>query len=131
MPKNYTFNASMSCSATSGTGYTQSQSGAFQLNITGIDQISSGRLDIGTSNTVIMAAPADTGIGKVLYVRNLDDTNWVEIHSGATSGDDVIGILEPGEWLFTIQRDQLAIGGDADTAAVTVEYFAVEIDTNA
>ena len=131
MPSNYTFNASMSCSATSGTGYSQSQSGAFQLNITGIDQISSGRLDIGTSNTVIMAAPADTGIGKVLYVRNLDDTNWVEIHSGATSGDDVIGILEPGEWLFTILRDNQAVGADADTAVVTVEYFAVEIDINA
>ena len=96
MPSNYTFNASMSCSATSATGYSQSQSGSFQLNITGIDQINSGRLDIGTSNTVILAAPADTGIGKILYVRNLDDTNWVEIHSGATSGDDVIGILEPG-----------------------------------
>ena len=131
MPKNYTFNASMNCSANSGTGYTQSQSGAFQLNITGIDQISSGRLDIGTSNTVIMAAPADTGIGKVLYVRNLDDTNWVEIHSVATSGDDVIGILEPGEWLFTILRDNQAVGADADTAVVTVEYFTVEIDANA
>ena len=131
MPKNYTFNASMSCTGTSSTGYSQSQNGAFTLNLTGIDQVETGRKDIGTSNTVIMAAPADTGIGKVLYVRNLDDTNWVEIHSGATSGDDVIGILEPGEWLFTIQRDQLAIGGDADTAPVTIEYFAVEIDTNA
>ena len=131
MPKNYTFNASASVSASSSTGYTQSQSGSFSLNLTGIDQIATGRLDIGTSNTVIMAAPAGTGIGKVLYVRNLDDTNWVEIHSGATSGDDVIGILKPGEWLFTIIRDQIAIGGDADTAAVTIEYFAVEIDTNA
>ena len=131
MPKNYTFNASASVSATSTTGYSQSQSGSFTLNLTGIDQVATGRMDIGTSNTVIMAAPADTGIGKVLYVRNLDDTNWVEIHSGGTSGDDVIGILEPGEWLFTIQRDQIAIGGDADTAAVTIEYFAVEIDTNA
>ena len=131
MAKNYTFNASMSCSANSSTGYSQSQSGSFSMNITGVDVVTSGRMDIGTSNTVIMAAPAGTGIGKLLYVRNLDDTNWVEIHQAATSGDDVIGILEPGEWLFTVIRDQLAVGGDADTAAVTIEYFAVEIDTNA
>ena len=70
-------------------------------------------------------------IGKVVYVRNLDDTNWVEIHNAATAGDDVIGVLEPGEGLFTILRDTQAVGADADTAAVTVEYFAVEIDTNA
>tara|TARA_Y100001951_G_scaffold35935_1_gene28376 strand:+ start:542 stop:928 length:387 start_codon:yes stop_codon:yes gene_type:complete len=128
MAKNYTFNASMSCSATSATGYTQAQSGSFSLNITGVDQIATGRIDVGTSNTVIMAAP---GYGKALYVRNLDDTNWVEIHSVATSGDDVIGVLEPGEWLFTILRDTQAVGADADTAAVTVEYFTVEIDSNA
>ena len=131
MAKNYTFNASMSCTATSATGYSQSQSGAFNLNLTGIDAVQTGRIDVGTSNTVICAAPAGTGIGKVVYVRNLDETNWVEIHSVATSGDDVIGILEPGEWLFTILRDTQAVGADADTAAVTVEYFAVEIDINA
>ena len=131
MAKNYTFSASMSCSATSSTGYSQAQSGAFNLNLTGIDAVQTGRIDVGTSNTVICAAPAGTGIGKVVYVRNLDDTNWVEIHSAATAGDDVIGVLEPGEWLFTILRDTQAVGGDADTAAVTVEYFAIENDSNA
>ena len=131
MAKNYTFNASMSCTATSATGYSQSQSGAFNLNLTGIDAVQTGRIDVGTSNTVICAAPAGTGIGKVVYVRNLDETNWVEIHSVATSGDDVIGILEPGEWLFTILRDTQAVGASADTAVIDVEYFAVEIDANA
>ena len=128
MAKNYTFNASISCSATSGTGYTQSQSGGFTLNLTGIDQLETGRKDIGTSNTVIMTAPT---YGKVVYVRNLDDTNFITVYSNATAGDDVIGVLEPGEWLFTILRDTQAIGANADTAAVTVEYFAVEIDANA
>ena len=128
MAKNYTLSASLNMSAVTSTGYSQSQSGAFSLNITGVDQIATGRIDVGTSNTVIMAAP---GYGKALYVRNLDDTNWVEIHSVATSGDDVIGVLEPGEWLFTILRDTQAVGADADTAAVTVEYFTVEIDENA
>lgn len=128
MAKNYTFNANISCSATSGTGYTQAQAGGFSLNLTGIDQIQTGRLDVATSNTVIMAAPT---YGKVVYIRNLDDTNFITVYSNATAGDDVIGVLEPGEWLFTILRDTQAVGANADTAAVTVEYFAVEIDANA
>ena len=128
---NYTFNASMSCSATSGTGYSQSQDGAFTLNLTSINQIESGRKEIALTNTIILDAPAGTGIGKVVYVKNLDDTNFLEVHSGATVDTDVIGILEPGEWLFTIVRDALAIGASADTAVIQIEYFAVEIDANA
>ena len=121
----------MSCSATSGTGYSQSQSGAFTLNLTSINQISSGRLEVTTANKIIMDAPADTGIGKVVYIRILDEVNFLEVHSGATVDTDVIGILEPGEFLFTIVRDALAIGASADTAVIQVEYFAVEIDANA
>ena len=131
MPSNYTFNASMSCSATSGTGYSQSQSGSFSLNLTQINSVQSGRMEIGTSNTEVCAAPAGSGIGKVVYVRNLDPTNFLEVHSVATNDTDVIAILEPGEWFFTILRDTQAVGASADTAAIDVEYFAVEIDTNA
>ena len=131
MAMNYTFSASLSCSATSDTGYTQDQSGAFDLNLTSINQINSGRKEIALTNTIILDAPAGTGIGKVLYVRNLDDTNFLEVHSGATVDTDVIGILEPGEFLFTIVRDALAIGASADTAVIQIEYFAVEIDANA
>ena len=128
---NYTFDASMSCSATSGTGYSQSQSGAFTLNLTSINQISSGRLEVTTANKIVMDAPAGTGIGKILYIKNLDEVNFLEVHSLATVDTDVIGILEPGEWLFTVLRDAQAIGASADTAAVQIEYFAVEIDVNA
>jgi len=128
---NYTFNASMSCSATSGTGYTQSQDGAFSLNLTAINQISSGRLEVTTANKIIMDAPAGTGIGKVVYIRNLDEVNFLEVHSLAAVDTDVIAILEPGEWFFTILRDAQAVGASADTAAIQIEYFAVEIDANA
>ena len=131
MPSNYTFNASMSCSATSGTGYSQSQSGAFNLNLTQINSVQSGRKEIALTNTEVCAAPAGTGIGKIVYIRNLDDTNFLEVHSVATVDTDVIAILEPGEWFFTILRDQLAIGASADTAPIDVEYFAVEVDVNA
>ena len=128
MPQNYTLNAQTSVSASSGTGFTQSASGNFTLNLTGIDQIQTGRLDIATTNTVVMAAPT---YGKAVYIRNLDDTNFIEVHSVATVDTDVIGILEPGEWMFFVLRDTQAVGASADTAACTIEYFAVEIDSAA
>ena len=129
MAQNYTFNGSLSMTASSATGFTSSASQSFTLNITGVDQIASGRIDVATgSDATIMAAP---GYGRAVMVRNLDDTNWVEIHSVATSGDDVIGILEPGEWLFTVIRGTGTTTARANTAAVTVEYFAVEIDSAA
>ena len=129
MPSNYTFNASLNCSATSGTGYSQSQSGSFQLNITGVDQIATGRLDCAHDgdNTIMAAA----GYGRAIYVRNLDDTNFITIYNGASSGADPIAVLEPGEFCFTIIRSTTTTVARADTATVTVEYFAVEIDTNA
>tara|TARA_R110001632_G_scaffold106995_1_gene216556 strand:- start:1668 stop:2054 length:387 start_codon:yes stop_codon:yes gene_type:complete len=128
MPQNYTFTAQTSVSATSTSGFSATQQGNFTLNLTGIDQVQTGRLDIGTGNTVVMAAPT---YGKAVYIRNLDDTNFIEIHSAAVVDTDVIGILEPGEWMFFVLRDTQAVGASADTAACTIEYFAVEIDSAA
>ena len=48
MAKNYTLSASLSMSAVTSTGYSQSQSGSFSLNITGVDQIATGRIDCAT-----------------------------------------------------------------------------------
>ena len=129
MAQNYTFNATISMSATSGTGYTQSQSGAYTLNITGVDQIASGRIDCATDgDATIMAAP---GHGRFVYIKNLDDTNFVKIYDGASSAADYVGILKPGEFLMTIIRGTGTTVARADTATVTVEYAAVEIDSNA
>ena len=132
MPSNYTFNASMSCSASSATGYSQSQLGSFNLSLTQINSVQSGRMEIGTGNTEVCAAPAGTGInGKIVYIRNLDKVNFLEVHSGTAVDTHVIAILEPEEWFFTIVRDDAAIGASADTAAIDVEYFSVEIDSEA
>ena len=129
MPKNYTFNANISMTANSSTGYSQSQSGSYTLNITGVDQIATGRIDVATgSDATIMAAP---GSGRVIYVKNLDDTNFVKIYDGASTDNDLIGILRPGEFLCTIIRGTGTTTARADTASVTVEYAAVEIDANA
>ena len=129
MPKNYTFNANINMTANSSTGYSQSQSGSYTLNITGVDQIATGRIDVATgSDATIMAAP---GSGRVIYVKNLDDTNFVKVYDGASTDNDLIGILRPGEFLLTIIRGTGTTTARADTASVTVEYAAVEIDANA
>tara|TARA_R100001198_G_C5087943_1_gene126216 strand:- start:160 stop:549 length:390 start_codon:yes stop_codon:yes gene_type:complete len=129
MPQNYTLNANMSMTATSATGYSQSQSGSYTLNITGVDQIETGRKDVTHDGDVtIMAAP---GHGRFVYVKNLDDTNFVVIYDGASTAKDIIGILKPGEFLMTIIRGTGTTVARANTATVTVEYAAVEIDSNA
>ena len=97
--------------------------------ITGVYQIASGRIDVAhDGDSTIMAAP---GYGRAVMVRNLDDTNYVTIYDGASSATDPIGILEPGEFLFTIIRGTGTTTARANTAAVTIEYFAVEIDSAA
>lgn len=129
MAKNYTLNCSLSMTANSATGYSQAQSGSYTLNITGVDQIATGRIDVAhDGDSTVMAAP---GYGRVIYVKNLDDTNFVKIYDGASSGADLIGILEPGQFLMTIIRGTGTTTAKADTATVTIEYAAIEIDANA
>ena len=129
MPQNYTLSVNMSMTASSATGYSQSQSGAYTLNITGVDQIATGRIDVAhDGDSTIMAAP---GHGRFVYIKNLDDTNFVKIYDGASSAADYIGILKPGEFLMTVIRGTGTTVARADTATVTVEYAAVEIDSNA
>jgi hypothetical protein len=129
MAKNYTLNCSLSMSANSATGYSQAQSGSYTLNITGVDQIATGRIDVAhDGDSTVMAAP---GYGRMVYVRNLDDTNFVKIYDGASSAADLIGILEPGHFLMTVIRGTGTTVAKADTATVTIEYAAIEIDANA
>ena len=129
MAKNYTLTCNLSMTATSASGYSQSQSGAYTLNITGVDQIATGRFDVAhDGDKEIMAA---TSAGRFIYAKNLDDTNFVVIYDGASSAKDIIGILKPGEFLMTIIRGTATTTARADTATVTVEYAAIEIDSNA
>ena len=126
MAQNYKLNVGLDVAATSLSGYSVSQSGNFSMSITGVDQIATGRIDVAhDGDSTVMAAP---GSGRAIYVRNLDDTNFVKIYDGASSAADLIGILKPGEFLFTIIRGTVA---KADTATVTIEYAAIEIDSAA
>ena len=133
---NYTFNASINMTASSSTGYSQSQSGSFNLNLTGINQIESGRADIahdadyGLDPSKVGATTAFTN-GRAFYIRNMDDTNFLKVYDGASSGNDLVGTLEPGEWLFTIIRGTGVTTLRADTATVHVEYFIFEVDSSA
>jgi len=132
MPKNYTLNASCSVTASSDTGYSQSQSSDFSLNITGIDQVHTGRVDCTTTGeSAINTLMAAVGYGRAIYVRNLDETNFVTVYNGASEDANSIGVLEPGEFLFTVIRSATTTVCVADTDTCTVEYFAVEIDSAA
>ena len=77
---NYTFNGSLTMTANSATGYSQTQSASFTLNLTGINQIESGRADIahdgdygldasafGASTTETTTLRADTATVHVEY----------------------------------------------------------------
>ena len=127
MAKNYTLNVSLSMTASTSTGYSQSQSGSYTLDITGVDQIASGRIDVATgSDATFMAAP---GYGKAIYVKNLDDASTLEVYSGATTDNDLLAVLKPGEFFFSVIRNTETVTGRATTSALTAEYFAVEIDS--
>tara|TARA_R110002020_G_scaffold233158_1_gene444909 strand:- start:998 stop:1387 length:390 start_codon:yes stop_codon:yes gene_type:complete len=129
MAKNYTLNVALNMSAVTSTGYTQGLSGAFAMNITGVDQVATGRIDCATDgDATIMAAP---GYGKAIYVRNLDNANVLEVYGGASSDNDLLGVLKAGEFLFTILRDTDTVTARGLGGTVTAEYFAVEIDANA
>ena len=129
MAQNYKLNVGLDVAATSLSGYSVSQAGNFSMSITGVDQIATGRIDVAhDGDSTIMAAP---GSGRAIYVRNLDDTNFVKIYDGASSAADLIGILRPGEFLFTIIRGTGTTTAKADTATVTIEYAAIEIDSAA
>ena len=58
---NYTFNGSLTMTANSATGYSQTQSASFTLNLTGINQIESGLLNV-----------YKTGTAKLLRVNNIE-----------------------------------------------------------
>ena len=129
MAQNYTFTGSLTMTATSNTGFSASMNGSTTINITGVDQIASGRIDCPTgSDATIMAAP---GHGRILYVKNMDDTSTLEVYEGSSSDNDLIGVLKPGEFLFTIIRGTGTTTARGTSNAVTAEYFAVEIDSAA
>ena len=142
MPQNYTLNANMSMTATSATGYSQSQSGSYTLNITGVDQIETGRKDVTSgSDETIMAAP---GHGRFVYVKNLDDTNFAILRiTGDTSTDFAVRLDPSSSYIITSTsstglddyadisgvtlEDLLAVSATADTAAVDLELFVASI----
>ena len=146
MAKNYTLTYSLSMTANSASGYSQSQTGGKTLNITGVDQIATGRIDVAhDGDSTVMAAP---GHGRFVYVRNLDDTNFivltfanenddeaaVKVDAGNTfilAGDNSGGMadmLDAKDSALSLSLGDLkSITVDADTASCDVEIFVAEI----
>ena len=116
----------------------KNQGGTQTLSIPSIAEVSKRIMTCLTSEVTLVSFAAAVAPGTfidadVRYVRitNLDDTNFVVIYDGPSSEKDIIGILKPGEFLMTVIRGNGTTVAKADTATVTVEYAAVEIDSNA
>lgn len=84
--------------------------------------VASGVQEIGTSEEALGL----NGVvaGGFVYMKNLDDANFVELRSG-TGATDVIRLM-PGEpALFRLSPDATAPFMIADTAACEVEYVVL------
>lgn len=130
MASNYTFTGSVSASINEASGFNLTNSGNFTINITGVNEVRSGRIEASTSaDTTKLCDTVD--YGKLLYVKNMDDTNYVDIYDGVIAEADLVAKLEPGEWCFVPIRGTDDVYAQANTLAVSVEFFVIEIDSNA
>jgi len=71
---------------------------------------------------------ADLGTEGWLFMRNLDDTNFVDFGIEVAAAFEPVGRMEPGEpAMFRLSKDAGAtLFAQADTAACNVEYMILE-----
>ena len=100
------------------------------LDQTGTDHVK-GTLSVNfeTAETAIPTGDIGADDGGLLYVHNLDDTNFVTVHGtgegtiGAGSDAGGVKILAGEEQVFRFAKTPYAT---ADTAAVEIEYLLLE-----
>lgn len=92
-----------------------------QITQTG-DSFTEGVQEIGTSEEEI-AQGADVGTPGFLFVKNLDDTNYVEV--GSTTGVYDHKLL-PGQWAW-YHHNSATIYAKANTGACNVFYCIFEL----
>lgn len=94
-----------------------------QVNNLGIDVsgtvVASGVQAVGTSEEALGLNGATTG--GYLYMKNLDDTNFLELRSG-TGATDVVKLKAGEAALFRLSGDSSAPFVIADTAECDLEY---------
>jgi len=83
-----------------------------------------GAQSIGTSEEVV--GFGDVSTEGLLYLRNLDDTNYVEFGPEDTGAMVPIGKLEPGEFAVFRLKPSVVLRAQADTAACLLQVLLLE-----
>jgi hypothetical protein len=98
--------------------------GDFQVNQVGT-HFTSEVQDIGTTAEALDVGP-DIGTIGFLLIRNLDETNFVEIGSDNAVANNVAVILA-GQAVPIKPKSGVTLYGKADTATVKVQFLAIEL----
>ena len=95
------------------------------VSMTGTDFLM-GTQSIGFAATEVLLDNTDIGTVGIVFLRNLDATNFVQVSSDDTPANYPI-MLKPGEFtLFRLGQANSVIRALADTAAVDVQYIVFE-----
>ena len=86
--------------------------------------VSGGVQTIGTSEETVSISGDLTSYG-YMFVRNLDDTNFIEIGPDSTGIVDFIKLLA-GEWGIFPIKGGITVKAQADTAACNLEYYVLD-----
>ena len=99
--------------------------GGIEVDVTGTDYVV-GTQSIATSATAINVG--EIGNEGYIYAKNLDTTNYVELHNGS-SGTHMVKLL-PGDVclfkLFKLVDGTPDLHATANEAAVEIEYAIIE-----
>lgn len=86
--------------------------------------VAGGAQSIGTSEEVVDFG--DIGTEGVLFLRNLDDTNFIEFGPEDTGAMVAFGKLKPGEIAFLRMKPTVVLRAQADTAACLLQVKLLE-----
>lgn len=81
--------------------------------------ISTGRVSVATGSPSVILAAADQATDTYFFIKNIDETNYVEVKTDAAV---VFSRLRAGEFLFANIKESTGIEVQANTAACIVEY---------
>lgn len=98
--------------------------GPKKVTVSGNPAILGAIVSVGTSEEVIPLAEV-TAAGALMFGKNLDDTNYIEIRDATGAANDVVKV-GPGEpFCFRFGSDVTAPYWIANTAACLVEYTLI------
>src|SRR6185369_12569200 len=94
------------------------QSGGFDASVSLLD---AGTLVLTTGDTNLTALfPNTATIDGVLFIKNLDPTNYVQIGPTVAGAIAPLSRLNPGKWLYVPLEPGLTLRGKAHTASCKI-----------